>query len=168
MLGRSELLEPKSVFSSQDVAKLTGVSLRQLQWWDEQGVVTPEHRSHRRLYCRFEVLQVALIIGLRNKGISLQKIRGVMKNVSEQNGTDYLSLDGHGGDLYLLTDGKRVYLENTLEDIVRVVRDSEFPVVAVCVSDLIRRLDAYSGWPKPVQSATSSTGTEPQSVKKAS
>ena len=156
------------MFSSQDVTRLTGVSLRQLQWWDERGVVTPEQRSHRRLYSRFEVLQVALIVGLRKKGISLQKVRGVLKSVADQNGAEYISMHGHGSDLYLLTDGGQVYLENSPEDVVRVIRDSNVPMVALCVSDLIRHLDAYSGWPKPVRIATESAGASRKRVRKVS
>ena len=168
MIGWAEQMEPQTVFSSKDVSQLTGVSLRQLQWWDEQGVVTPVQRSHRRLYSRFEVLQVALIIGLRRKGMSLQKTRGVIKRLVEQNGAEYIDMHGHGSDLYLLTDGTEVHLENSASDIVKVLRDSNRPMVAMCISDLIRHLDASSGRPKPVQSEASSARARFGRVKKVS
>jgi len=31
----------KTAFSSRDVVALTGITPRQLQWWDEQGIVVP-------------------------------------------------------------------------------------------------------------------------------
>ncbi len=37
-------------FSSEEVATLARVTARQLQWWDERGVVSPEHQGHRRRY----------------------------------------------------------------------------------------------------------------------
>jgi hypothetical protein len=37
-------------FTSQQVIALTGITPRQLQWWDERGVVKPEREGHRRLY----------------------------------------------------------------------------------------------------------------------
>jgi DNA-binding transcriptional MerR regulator len=37
-------------FPSQEVIALTGISARQLQWWDERGVVKPAREGHRRLY----------------------------------------------------------------------------------------------------------------------
>lgn len=168
MIGREAQPEPRTVFSSQDVAKLTGVTLRQLQWWDEQGVVTPIQRSHRRLYSRFEVLQVSLIIGLRRKGMSLQKTRGVLKKLEQQDGADYIAMHGRGTDVYLLTDGSKVYLENSPFDIVNVVCKSQRPIVALCISDLIRQLDASAGLPKPVRSEATSATAYAKPIEKAS
>ena len=37
-------------FSSADVVALTGITPRQLQWWDERGIVAPEREGRRRLY----------------------------------------------------------------------------------------------------------------------
>ena len=54
-------------YSSLDVSNMTGVSLRQLQWWDEQGVVSPVQRGHRRMYQLHEVVEVSLITELRRK-----------------------------------------------------------------------------------------------------
>jgi DNA-binding transcriptional MerR regulator len=139
-----------------------------LQWWDEQGVVTPVQRSHRRLYSRFEVLQVSLIIGLRRKGMSLQKTRGVLKKLEEQDGADYIAMHGHGADVYLLTDGTKVYLENSPYGIITVIRDSYRPIVGLCISDLIRQLDAPAGLPKPVRSEAASASARPRRIEKAS
>src|ERR1035438_1432166 len=58
----------ESVLSSTDVSRLSGVSLRQLQWWDEQKVVSPHHAGHRRLYSLEEVVEVSVIAELRKKG----------------------------------------------------------------------------------------------------
>jgi DNA-binding transcriptional MerR regulator len=68
-----------NVFSSTDVSRLSSVSLRQLQWWDEQKVVSPRHEGHRRLYALEEVVEVSVIAELRKKGFSLQKIRRVLR-----------------------------------------------------------------------------------------
>ena len=147
------------MFTSQDVARLTDVTLRQLQWWDEQGVVTPIHRSHRRLYNRFEVLQVSLIIGLRAKGMSLQKTRGVLKRLKESNFADYVAKHAKKADVYLLTDGDRVFLENTLYGIVKVLGDSDRPMIALCISELVRKLDGATNGRKPIGSEVgNSTG----------
>src|SRR5437762_2922403 len=37
-------------FSSNQVVALTGISLRQLQWWDERGLVSPAREGRNRLY----------------------------------------------------------------------------------------------------------------------
>jgi len=54
------------------VARLSGVSLRQLQWWDEKKVVSPRHEGHRRVYSPAEVIEIKVIAELRRKGFSLQ------------------------------------------------------------------------------------------------
>jgi DNA-binding transcriptional MerR regulator len=148
------------LYSSLDVNALTGVSLRQLQWWDEQGVVTPMQRGHRRLYNTLEVLQVSLIMGLRRKGMSLQKIRKVLHKLHQRNGANYFQLHARGADVYLLTDGEDVFLENSERGIVDILKDSNQPIISLCVSDLIRRLDAPAVMRKPVQSETSSVGRQ--------
>ena len=66
-------------FSSSDVARIARISLRQLQWWDERKVVSPEHRGHRRVYGPEEVIEISVIAELRRKGFSLQKIRRVLR-----------------------------------------------------------------------------------------
>src|SRR5947207_15481053 len=67
------------VFASNDVARISGVSLRQLQWWDEQNVVSPRHDGHKRVYLPNEVIEVSVIAELRRKGFTLQKIRRVLR-----------------------------------------------------------------------------------------
>ena len=51
-------------FSSQEVIALTGVTARQLQWWDERGVVKPERVGHRRLYSMQNLTEMAVICEL--------------------------------------------------------------------------------------------------------
>ena len=51
------------------------MTLRQLQWWDERGVVSPHHEQHRRIYRSKDVVEILVMSELRRKGVSLQKIR---------------------------------------------------------------------------------------------
>jgi len=37
-------------FTSKEVMALTRISARQLQWWDEQGIVVPQREGHKRIY----------------------------------------------------------------------------------------------------------------------
>ena len=59
-------------FTSRDVVELTGITPRQLQWWDERGIVVPVREGHRRLYSFEDLSEVAVICQLRRKGFSLQ------------------------------------------------------------------------------------------------
>jgi DNA-binding transcriptional MerR regulator len=137
-------------YSSSEVAKLARVSLRQLQWWDEKHVVSPRHLGHRRTYNPAEVLEVTLIAELRRKGFSLQKLRRVMRYLQRDMGrrmSDVLSGDA---SMHLLTDGKTIYLEDSEERIIDILKNARQPMFLVCVSDQARRLG--SSGRKPVRS----------------
>ena len=48
-------------FTSAQVVKLTGITPRQLQWWDERGIVQPEREGRRRLYAFEDLTEIAVI-----------------------------------------------------------------------------------------------------------
>src|ERR1022692_1615962 len=73
-------------YISSDVSRICGVSLRQLQWWDERKVVSPKQDGHRRVYQQQEVVEVSVVAELRRKGFSLQKIRRVLKYLQKDTG----------------------------------------------------------------------------------
>lgn len=138
-------------YSSLDVSNMTGVSLRQLQWWDEQGVVSPVQRGHRRIYQLHEVVEVALITELRRKGISLQKIRRVLRFLKKELGSQFVAAVRDGGEVHLLTDGKTLFLETDHSSIVNILKNADQPIIGVCISDQVERLTANVDIKKPVQ-----------------
>ncbi len=129
-------------YSSNEVSKITGVSLRQLQWWDEQGVVSPIQRGHRRMYQLHEVIEVSLITELRAKGISLQKIRKVLGFLKNELGGEFIEAVQGDGEVHLLTDGENLYLESNHRTIVDILKNSKQPLIGVCISDQVERLTA--------------------------
>ena len=48
-------------FTSNEVIALTEITARQLQWWDERGIVAPVRQGHRRIYNWDELVTVALV-----------------------------------------------------------------------------------------------------------
>ena len=56
------------VFLSADVGRIAGVSLRQLQWWDERKLVSPCIEDHRRVYVPDQVVEILVVAALRRKG----------------------------------------------------------------------------------------------------
>jgi DNA-binding transcriptional MerR regulator len=139
-------------YPSSDVARISGVSLRQLQWWDEQNVVSPRHDGHKRVYLPNEVVEVTVIAELRRKGFSLQKIRRVLRYLQREMGkrlSDALTTES---DMHLLTDGKSIYLEESQDRIIDLLKNAKQPMFLVCVSDQVRRLEAPPK--KPARSET--------------
>jgi len=142
-----KLRSPKSqsypeTFSSVEVSEITGVSLRQLQWWDEQGVVSPVQQGHKRMYQFHEVMEVGLITELRHKGVSLQRIRKVLRFLQRELGKGLSDALTNGGEVHLLTDGKKLYLEDNHKNIIDILKNSRQPIISVCITDQIKRLTA--------------------------
>ncbi len=140
-------------YSSSDVARVAGVSLRQLQWWDERRVVSPEHQGHKRVYSPTQVIEITVIAELRRKGFSLQKIRRVLRYLQREMGkrlSDVLSTES---DLHLLTDGKSIYLEERQERVVDLLKNAKQAMFLVCVSDQVRRLQSTPKKPARLESA---------------
>lgn len=145
----SAILPGEKIYSSADVARLAGVSLRQLQWWDEQKVVSPRHEGHRRIYGTVEVAAVSVIAELRHKGFSLQKIRRVLRPMQRELGKRIAEIAG-GTSLYLLTDGRSVHVESDKDRIIELLRSARQPMYLLSISDQYRKL---TGTPrKPVRS----------------
>ena len=139
-------------YPSSDVARISGVSLRQLQWWDEQNVVSPRHDGHKRVYLPNEVIEVTVIAELRRKGFSLQKIRRVLRYLQREMGkrlSDALTTES---EVHLLTDGKSIYLEESRDRIIDLLKNAKQPMFLVCVSDQARRLESPPK--KPARSET--------------
>ncbi len=128
-------------FSSSDVSRIADVSLRQLQWWDERKVVSPHHEGHKRVYLSEEVIEITVIAELRRKGFSLQKIRRVLKFLQKEMGKRLSEVVDNQGDLHLVTDGKAIYLEDSQDRIIDILKDARQPMFLVCVSDQVRRLN---------------------------
>lgn len=136
------------IYSSNEVSEIAGVSLRQIQWWDERKVVCPRHQGHRRVYVASEVIEITVIAELRRKGFSLQKIRRVLRFMQREIGKR-LSEVMHGGcELHLVTDGKSIHLEGHQEQIILILKKAHQPMCLVCVSDQIRGLYLFCGAPR--------------------
>ena len=111
-------------YTSADVARIARVSLRQLQWWDERGVVSPGQDNHKRLYQPNQVIEVSVIAELRRKGFSLQNIRRVLRFLEKELRTRLSEVLAPDSEIHLLTDGKSIYLEDAPERIIDLLMSS--------------------------------------------
>ena len=143
-------------YTSSEIAEIAGVSLRQLQWWDEQKVVSPRHEGHKRLYLPEEAVEITVIAELRRKGFSLQKIRRVLRFLQKEMGRRLEDVFSPETDLHLVTDGESIYLEENNAKIINIFKKAEQPMFLVCVTDQVKRLDIVAGGTarKPVKAET--------------
>lgn len=141
-------------YTSGDVARIAGVSLRQLQWWDERNVVSPRQEGHRRVYLPHEVVEVSVIAELRTKGFSLQKIRRVLRFLQKDMGKRLSEAVANDSEVHLITDGRNIYLEEEAERVIDVMKNAKQPMFLVCVTDQLRRFQS-GAVRKPVKSEVS-------------
>jgi DNA-binding transcriptional MerR regulator len=139
---RPETAPPEPTYTSSEVSRIAQVSLRQLQWWDERKVVSPRHEGHKRVYHPEEVIEVTVIAELRRKGFSLQKIRRVLRFLQREMGRRLSDVLSGESNLHLVTDGKSIYLEDSSDRIIDILKNAKQPMFLVCVSDQVRRLSA--------------------------
>jgi DNA-binding transcriptional MerR regulator len=143
-------------FLSNEVIALTGITARQLQWWDERGVVKPERVGHRRIYSMQNMIEIAVICELRHKGFSLQGVRKVIRFLQREFGKGLADIVSRNSDVHLLTDGKHIYLETSARQIVDILKNSSQPILGICLSDAVRQVKADVIARKASTSVTSS------------
>src|SRR5689334_24132532 len=139
---RPAYLPESEIYTSTDVARISGVSLRQLQWWDERNVVSPRQDGHKRVYMPAEVVEISVIAELRRKGFSLQKIRRVLRFLQKDMGKRLSEAIEASSDVHLLTDGKSIFLEEAPHRIIDLLKNARQPMFLVCVTDQVKRLGA--------------------------
>jgi DNA-binding transcriptional MerR regulator len=138
-------------FTSAQVVKLTGITARQLQWWDERGIVVPQREGRRRLYSADDLTEIAVICALRRKGFPLQRVRRIMKFLQKEFGRRLAEAVSNGSEYHLLTDGKRIYLENSQRQVIDVLKNSRQPLLGVCLTDAVREVRAEIFNRRPAQ-----------------
>ena len=129
-------------FTSREVAALTGITLRQLQWWDERGIVKPQREGHRRLYSVEDLSEIAVISEMRRRGFSLQRMRKVVRFLQREFGKRLAEAVSGASEYHLLTDGKHIYLETSARQILDILNNSKQPLLSICLSDAVRRVRA--------------------------
>ena len=158
--SKIEVSVTERIFSSSEISEIAGVSLRQLQWWDEQKVVSPRHEGHKRVYLAEEAVEIAAIAELRRKGFSLQKIRRVLRFLEKEMTRRVSEVFSATTEMHLVTDGKAVYLEADPNRIIDIFKNAVQPMFLVCVTDLVNRLslpELSAPARKPARTETTTT-----------
>jgi len=138
-----------TAYSSNDVIALTGITARQLQWWDERGLVVPRKEGHRRLYSLDDVAEMAVICDLRRRGFSLQRVRKVVKFLQKEFGKRLVETVGGRSQYHLLTDGQRIYIETSAQQAIDVLKNARQPMFTICLSDTVREIRAQLSSRRP-------------------
>ena len=106
------------LFTSGEVQKIVGLTQRRLGYWDDPALARPHGRpaqgsGSRRLYTLLDVVQLKLILRLRQPGLSLQKIRQALLSLS-----DLVDEPAPLTELEVLTDGHRILIRRSNEQLL--------------------------------------------------
>ena len=129
-------------YTSREVSERTGLTPRQLQWWDEQGIVVAARQGHRRLYSAKDLAELAVLCDLRRRGFSLQRIRRMIDLLRRQFGHRLADLAARGSGLHLLTDGDSVFLCDSEHGVIDLLRNTQQPLLAICLGPVLERVFA--------------------------
>src|SRR4030065_2561770 len=98
-------------FNTKMACKIIGVSLRQVQHWDEKGLIKPSIREAAgkgtiRLYSYTDLIQLRVIKTLRDNRISLQKILRSLAHLQSH----FPQIKKPLLELKFLTDGETIFV----------------------------------------------------------
>jgi DNA-binding transcriptional MerR regulator len=140
----------KRTYSSREVAALTGLSARQLQGWDADGLLPPAVPSHRtaaggyteRRYSPIDLFELLVLADLRRRGFSVHQLLTIQRVLKEQFGTRLFDSTGEGGVVRLLTDGREIYARTAAGEVFNLLRTPGQPLLAIGDEGLLKELSA--------------------------
>ena len=131
-------------YDSKTASRLVGVTLRQLQYWDEQNFIRPsvrlaEGRGTKRLYSFHDLVCLKVVKDLAYHGFTLQKIRRCLAPL-KKNSSQTERLEE---SLKYLTDGEELFvITNDRQKILDAI-ERQF-VVSLGLGSLVRELGSVA------------------------
>ncbi len=71
-----------NIYPTRLVQKLTGATPNQLKYWVRTGLVCPAREGRCFFYSFREIIKLRVLVSLRGKGLSLQRVRVGINNLS--------------------------------------------------------------------------------------
>jgi DNA-binding transcriptional MerR regulator len=132
-------MQLKNTYSAREVAAMTGLTARQLQWWDERRVFLPAVSTRRtaaggfteRRYTPVDLLELMVLADLRRHGMSIPRIRLLLDTLRDRFGVRLFDAVGGAGSLTLLTDGREIYARTEGGQFYNLLKDPEQPLLVV-------------------------------------
>ncbi len=111
----------KKFYTSREVAAMTGLTARQLQWWDARRLFAPAVAPRRtaaggfteRKYTTLDVLELQVLGDLRRRGYSIPRLRRLLDALRDVFGVRLYETIGEDGPLTLLIGGDQLYARSS-------------------------------------------------------
>ena len=139
----------KKQYSSREVASLTGLTARQLQWWDAKRVLrssVPTHKTEaggftERRYSPLDLFELAALADLRRRGFSVQNIRTILETLRRRFGVRLYDAISDGGSVQLLTNGREIYVSTADGQLFDLLRSSSQPLLVLGEEGALKALN---------------------------
>ena len=143
-------MQLKNTYSSREVASLTGLTARQLQWWDARrlfaSAVAPKRTAAggftERRYTPVDLLELLVLADLRRQGLSVGRIRLLLETLRNRFGIRLFDAIGGAGTLTLLTDGQEIYARTADGEFINLLRAPDQPLLVIGSDLPMRELTA--------------------------
>lgn len=143
-------MQLKNTYSAREVAAMTGLTARQLQWWDSCRLFASAIASKRteaggfteRRYTPVDVLELMVLADLRRQGLSVGRIRQLLDTLRTTFGIRLFEAIGGAGPLTLLTDGRDVYARTATGEFFDILRAPDQPLLVLGSNLPLRELTA--------------------------
>ena len=127
-------------FNTKTTSKIIGVSLRQLQHWDEKGLVKPSIREAAgkgtmRLYSYIDLIQLRVVKTLRDNRISLQKILRSLEYLQSH----FPQIKRPLLELKFLTDGETIFILTSYQKEILDTLKKQF-VFTLAIGEIVHKL----------------------------
>jgi len=145
-------MELKNTYTSREVAAMTGLSARQLQWWDARRLFASHIASKKtqrggyteRRYTPVDLLELLVLADLRRQGLSVAQLRRLLETLRDQFRVRLFETIGGGGPITLMTDGRDVYGRTSEGDLFNLLRDPQQPMLMIAAVEGLRELTPHS------------------------
>ena len=71
-----------NIYPTKLVRKLTGSSLNQLKYWVRINLISPQRMGKSSYYSFKDIVKLRVLVSLKRRGLSLQKVREGIRNLS--------------------------------------------------------------------------------------
>lgn len=128
-------------FGSKTVSSVVGVSLRQIQYWDEQGFIRPSihpasGRGSKRVYSFSDLVKLKVVKNLSDHGLSVRRIRTCLRHLKDYSPAG----ESPAPSLKYLTDGKKIFVLTDNRNKILDALDRQF-VFSLAIGNLVQELN---------------------------
>lgn len=129
-------------FNTKTVCKLTGLTKKQIDYWDRIHFIKPSIREASgygsvRLYSFIDLVQLKVAKTLKDKGLSVQKIRKSINYLKK----GFPEIDQPLAEKRLITDGETIFvLTENKQAILDTLSEGQLVMVSIAIGKIIEEL----------------------------